>query len=234
MIKLSDKNEILVKNKYYPDGLRENEVVKYHHKNKSVILNEIGKSRAVLCIATDINKYVILRKFKGRDIYLTENNFDVFIHSRIISIFKEMNYITNEWCIDIDAGIKTPENKIKETVSETLNVFRQLYELGWIDNLKENIRIVNTSTGYHVLGYMKKRESITNCYEDIKYFFADLKNKYYKERGESNISIDFSVMKPRGCRVVVGSLNRNGLACLDVTKYWKSFERFDAIIKNKD
>jgi len=229
MIKLSEKNQIIVRNKYYPDGLRENDAVIFHHKNKETILNEVGKNKIVLCIATDVNKYVIVRKIKNEELRLNRENFDYLIHPRVISIFKEISPVTNEWCIDIDAGKNTDEYDIKVAVQKTLDIFDELYELGWIKN--KNYRITNTSTGYHVFGYLTQRNTNFRNYEMAKNVFEKLRNEYSKSRGDSDISIDLSVMKPRGCHIVVGSLNRNGLACLDISNKWKSFNRKSAIIK---
>lgn len=229
MIKLSDKNEVLIRNEYYPDGLRENDIVRFHHLNKKIILNEVRNRKVIFCIFTNVNEYVIVRNREGKKIHLTERNFDELIHPRVVSIFAEIPLISNEWCIDIDAGERVDERDKKQVVREVLDKVNEMYEQGWTINY-DYYRITNTSTGYHVFFYMKTKDSVYRNYEKVKIFFNDLKSKYDRKRDPDSIVIDFSVMRPHGAHVVVGSLNRNGLACMDITDKFDKFKRTDGII----
>lgn len=227
-------NEVIVRNKYYPEGLREQSILKHYQQFKKEILSETFKKPVILLIATNVNEYAVKRNYENGLIYLDHDNYDKLIHGRTISMFSEIGSPTNVYCVDIDPGYNVPEEETKVAVGDVLEVFNKLYEHGWLKH--KGIRITSTSRGYHVYGFMKRRDSQDNNLEHIRKELEPLKKKYLidtRRKYETEIVLDLSPMKRRGSHVVPYALNRNGLMCMDVTKTFDKFKRQDAIIKGE-
>jgi hypothetical protein len=227
-------NNIIVQNKFYPSGLREHDVLHHYAKYKHQILKEVRNRPLTLVIATDINKHVFRRNIQGRPIYLNKSNYDKILNGRIISIFAELGSPTNIWCIDIDIphNTKINDTDIRTAIEDMIKVYENIYENGYMRTAKD-IRITSTSTGYHIFGKMKRRDSSLNNKLNLEHFLKNIPNHYvlngnkYKDR---DIIIDTSIMRHRGSYVVPYGLNRNGLMCVDVTNTWKQFNKINAII----
>jgi len=229
-------NEVLIKNKYYPSGLREKEINKYYQTHKDSILLETNNKNVVLVIAVDTNKNIIKRNINNKPIRLNEENYSKIIHPRVISIFTEMKPITNLWCIDIDSGGNVSEKNMKEAVKDVLKIFYKLYEKGFTASNKHFYRITSTASGYHVFGYMHDFKTLDKNYEMAEEFFSPLSKKYVfnsKKYKSTDIIIDLSPMRKRGSYQTPWALCRNGLICMDITYYLENFKRTDAIFKDK-
>lgn len=226
------KNKILIKNKYYRDGLLEKTVLHYYLKNKKEILKEINNRPIVLVICTDVNTFVFKRKDENELIFLNNKNYEHYIKDRVISLFVELGSPTNLWCIDIDPGSKVPESKLKNAVGDAVGFFENLEEMGWLK--RNGIRVISTSSGYHVFGTMKRKDTYENNLQNILYFLEPYSKKYTinkRRTNENEIIFDLAVMRRRGCHVVPYSLNRNGLICTDVTNNWPWFKKQQSILK---
>lgn len=226
-----EKNAIIVKNVYYPDGLLELTIKEHYQKYKEQILKEADKHPIVFAIATDVNTFVIRRLYKGKVVTLNRINYDFFMHGRVISIFAELGYISNVWLVDIDPGKLVSEEETKEALEKVIEIFRNLWQKGY--SRDKEPRVISTSRGYHVIANMKDRGSSENNIKRFLPFLKPLEDKYIvnkMRKSERDIVIDLSVMKKRGSHVVPFSLNRNGLMAMDISKTWKRFRRRSATI----
>ena len=230
-------NDIIVRNKYYPDGLTEESIQSHYIKYQTEILNETKMHPIVLAIATGTNQYVIRRNnHDGTPIVLSSNNYSKYMNGRTISAFVELGNISNIWHIDIDPGDNVTEKETKDCLFELVTVIeKNLFQKGFTV-LSNPVRITSTSTGYHVFIKMARTQSGINNLDDLKMWLYSVpfKKKYLindKRKDSKQINLDLSVMNRRGSYVIPYALNRNGLMVKDVTKNWTKFQRKDAIIK---
>ena len=223
---------VVIKNEYYPKGLTELDIITHYQKFKPYVLNEIQNKNVVLVLAVDVNKFILRRNLYGKNIIINKSNYDNILNGRIVSIFQEVNDITDKWYIDIDKNSSSVrESDLKDAINDILKFFNILYKKGL---LKEVVNtIVNTSTGYHIITTTNNKLNIN----DQRIFLEKLLEKSFKNKYGINdykfheINLDLSIMKPRGCHIVKYALNRNGLICVDITKTWEKFQRHMAIIK---
>lgn len=227
------KNEIIVQNKYYTSGLREQTINNYYQKNKHKIIKETNNRPITLVIAYDTNEFVIRRNINEKLIYLNNENFDKLVHGRIASMFVELGSPTNLWCIDIDPGKNVKENETKKAVEDLVLFFDEMYDKGYMKY--DGLRITSTSRGYHIFATMKQRyayeKNYNNAFEALQVFKKDYVIDKRRDN-EDQIILDLSVMKRRGSHVIPNALNRNGLICMDVTENWETFKRSDAIVRS--
>lgn len=94
---------IVVKNSFYPSGLREIDIWNYYQKAKRTILDETRNRDLMFIIMVDTNKPIIKRKdSQGKFIRLTPQNYDTLITGRTVSIHSAMGQYEDFGIIDID------------------------------------------------------------------------------------------------------------------------------------
>lgn len=218
---------IVVKNKYYSNGLTEGKVYDYYIRNKNNIIKEINYRPVLLFIYTDVNKWVIKRNLKGSSVYIDKFNYNEIITGRTVSLSVERGSKLSYLCVDVDPGQNVREEAIKQAVRDVSK--------SSISALSKRLRIVNTSTGYHVYFYLKKPLPVETAYKILnKALSIDFRDKYIlggKPPKSNEIKLDTSTSRNRGSHVLVGGLCRNGLKCMDITKTFESFDRKKAILK---
>jgi hypothetical protein len=115
--------EIIVKNEYYPSGLREVDIWNYYQQNKINILKEtIGKTLIVF-FATSLNKTIVIRKNKSKGlIRLTPTDYNTIVSGRTLSLHSIMDRYSNYGIIDIDTN---DFNKAKDVVIDIFNIMEK-------------------------------------------------------------------------------------------------------------
>lgn len=94
---------IILKNKYYPSGLREIDIWNYYQSVKRELISENVGLQMMVYIATDLNKTIIRRRMAdNRPIYLDHKNYDKIITGRTLSLHASMNPSTRWGIIDVD------------------------------------------------------------------------------------------------------------------------------------
>jgi hypothetical protein len=94
---------VILKNKFYPSGLREIDVWNYYQSVKRDLIIENTGLQMMVYIMTDVNKSVIRRKGAGgKPIYLDQKNYDDVVTGRTISFHASMNPQTRFGIIDVD------------------------------------------------------------------------------------------------------------------------------------
>jgi len=97
---------IVVKNKFYPQGLREIDVWNHYQRVKSKLLKEVKNRDIMFFIMVDTNKPIILRRKREQFIRLTPQNYDTLITGRTVSVHAAMNAHEEIGIIDIDIDPK--------------------------------------------------------------------------------------------------------------------------------
>jgi hypothetical protein len=223
-------NTIVIRNYYYPYGLKEIDIWNYYSKNRDKILKEVRGRPILLFMFIKENEYIIKRFYDYKLIRLNSKNYDTIINGRTVSLSVEQEQDKiNYFCIDIDSpNGMNDENKLKDCVEKVITFYDNI-------DMVRKIRVVNSATSYHVYGYIKQN---LNTSVAIKYLIKKLNYDLDKEfsinsksKNNNKINLDLSPMYLRGSHTVPWSLCKNGLVCMDITDTWESFRREDATLK---
>lgn len=209
-------NTIILKNKYYPNGLKEIDVWNYYQKNKKSILDETQSRDVMLGIMVDVNKSILRRKGKGKDwIRLTTRNYDEVITGRTLTIYSSMNSYEKFGIIDIDVTEYDGFNWAKKVA---LDVY---------DFVMDKMPIVSTAkirftgkTSFHIICEFRIKMKIDSIRFLLQKFLqsSDLA-KVYTISGKRSAGIpnlDLSPNKYRGNYITLNSLSLIGLKCIDI------------------
>lgn len=210
---------IIVKNKYYPDGLKEIDIWNYYQKNKNLILRETLGRELIVFFATDVNKTIVIRKVRDKLIYLNPSNYDNIISGRTLSIHSTMHRENSFGIIDIDVD---DIDVAKEAVIDVVPVIEKA---PFVEDVK--IRFTGKSS-FHIVCYFRRPLIIDKVKILIKNFLEDstLSNNYdieYKRR-KGITNLDLAPNKYRGGYITLGSLSTIGLRCVEVPL--RSINRF--------
>lgn len=203
---------IILKNKFYPKGLTEQDVYNYYQKVKSKIIQETRLREIMFLIATDVNTLVVKRKHKGEFLKLTNDNYDEIITGRTLSIHSTMGMYEDFGIIDIDI------NDWKEAKRTTLDVY---------EFVMDKVPIVKTTkiryTGknsFHIVCNFNRKLKIDTIRDLLTRFLTTdyILKKYTvgSRRVKGLVNLDISPNKYRGGYITEGSLSIWGLRCMEV------------------
>lgn len=209
-------NTIVVKNKYYPNGLSELDVWNYYQKIKPIILKETMGRNIMFMIMTEENKAIIKRKDKdGKTIRLLPKNYDDLITGRTVSIHSGMNGYESFGIIDIDISETTSFDKAKKAAFDVYNFV--IDKLPIVSSAK--IRFTGKSS-FHIVCEFNKKMKVDAMKFLIEKFLrqSDLSRIYTinekRRTGIVNLDLD------RNCYncnyITLGSLSILGLRCMEV------------------
>jgi len=234
---------IVVKNEYYPKGLKEIDVWNHYHelKTKYKILNGTRNRETVLFLATDLNKTVVLRNMNKTPIRMSPSNYDFLIGGRTLSIHTTMNKIQDFGIVDVDIS---NWDKAKEV---TFDAARFLDKASFIDNVV--IRFTG-KTSFHIICYYKKPLDVDRGKLLLKNYLLEGNIIETSEEDEEDIdtydytvrhqripnipNLDLAPNKYRGVYIIEGALSVIGLECMNVDiKRLKQFRKEQGIIKTK-
>ena len=103
MGKPTSPRTIILKNKFYPQGLREIDVWEYYQGVKRKLIVENTGLQMMVYIMSDMNKPIIRRYGASKKpIYLDNKNYDNVVTGRTISFHASMNPTTRYGIIDVD------------------------------------------------------------------------------------------------------------------------------------
>jgi len=204
---------IVIKNEYYPKGLKEIDIWNYYQKVKSKLLREVSGRDLMLLIMTDIDKPILKRAGKtSKFIRLNSSNYDEVITGRTLVIYSTMKRLENIGIIDIDVGNFT---KAKIATAET---FEYISKFNMIDNIQ--IRFTG-KTSFHILCKLKTKMNIDNIRMYFRRYLgeSELVNKYTmtQKRVKGIPNLDLSPNKFRGAYITLHSLSSLGLRCMEVS-----------------
>ena len=205
---------IIIKNKYYPKGLREIDSWEYYHRyRKSRILDQTQGRDLMFGIMTDVNKPVLIRKGKTtKYIRLNNSNYDNIMHGRVITVYSTMKRSEDIAIIDIDS-----DNFRKGQIA-ALDVYE--FAIQKIPIIRRAQIRYTGKFGFHIFCNLVRKINVDSSRLLLRKFLleSDLSKKYtieYKRtRGTPNL--DLSPNKYRGAFITLHSLSTLGLKCMEV------------------
>ena len=215
---------IILKNKFYPKGLREIDIWNYYQKVKRSILDEVRNRELMFFIMVDVNKPVIKRKASDGYIRITPSNYDEVITGRTVSIHSSMESSESFAIIDVDIH---PSDGFKWARKVTLDVYD--FVMDKVPILKSaSIRYTGKGSFHVVCDFGRKMKV-----DSMKFLFqkfmrgSDLERTYSiggkRRPGVPNLDLD------RNCRrcnyITLHSLSVLGLRCMEVP--YQELMRFD-------
>lgn len=219
---------VVIKNQYYPAGLKEKHVWDYYQRYKFKVIDEINARPIMLWIFKDLNTAIIKRKVFNSPFTITKKNYDKIITGRTVSFAVELRTNTDLVIVDVDPGPTATEHQLKTSVKSLLNS-----SFGSASFVIGN-RIISTARGYHVYFYLKKKFPINSIRKTLLVMLnMEFRNDYLineKNPKGSNINFDLTPTTSHGVHQVPYALCRNGLQSLDVTNSLDVFSRRSAII----
>lgn len=219
---------IIVKNAFYPDGLREIDIWNYYQKIKRPFLKETLGKTLIVFFAISLNKTIVLRKNKsGELIRLNFTDYNEIISGRTLSFHTEMERDTDIGIIDIDTD---NFDLAKEATRDIYDIF---LKAPFIDDIK--IRYTGKTSFHLILGY--KRKLWVDTGRELIYDFL-IKNKVdnrYTISGKrtKNIpNLDLGRNHYRAGYITLGSLSVDGLRCMNIDqRFLRNFSKDRAKFK---
>lgn len=199
---------IIIKNEFYPDGLREIDIWNYYQKVKGKLLQQVVNRDLMFFIMVGTNKEVVLRKEATGFLRLNSKNYDTVITGRTASIHSTMKKSETFGIIDIDT------DDFDEAKLAALKVYNYMTK-----SYNTSIRFTGKNS-FHIICEFNREKNI----DDIKYEFqnhlrkSDLVKDYtvsYK-RTKSIPNLDLAPNKFRGGYITLYSLSTVGLKCIEV------------------
>ena len=207
---------IILKNKFYPSGLKEIDVWNYYQSMKVPLLKETMGKNLMFAIMVNINKPILRRKTKTGIIQLTPKNYDEMITGRTIAIYSEMKAIENFAVIDIDIS---PSDGFSWAKDAAMNVY---------DYVIDKMPLVRTAsirftgkTSFHIVCNFGRKMKVDAVRYLMERFLreSDLSKIYTIEakRRPGVPNLDLSINKFRGAYITLNSLSILGLKCMEVS-----------------
>jgi len=215
---------IVIKNRFYPQGVTELDIWNHYQKEKSNILIETKNKDLMFFVMVKENQPIIRRKGPGGTIRLTPMNYDQIITGRTVSIHSAMGLHEDFGIIDIDIH---PGDGFKSAKL----VARDVY-----DFVMDKMPIVRSAqirfTGkqsFHIKCQFKTKMKIDVIRFLLTKFLreSNLGKKYTIEgrRRAGFPNLDMAPNKFKGNYITLNSLSVWGLQCMEVP--YQSLMRFD-------
>lgn len=219
--------ETIVKNEYYPSGLKEVDIWNYYQENKINILKETLGKTLIVFFATSLNKTTVLRKNKSKElIRLTPTDYNTIVNGRTLSFHSVMDRYSKYGIIDIDTD---NFDKAKDTVIDIYNVMEK-------SKFTKDLQIrFSGKKSFHIKVDLNGEFRI-----------EDIKKIIFNQLIENNIQQKYTIAHKRFRNIPNIDLNRNvynagyitlhslaitGLKCIEVPlKKVKNFKKEDAKI----
>lgn len=212
---------IVVQNEFYPSGLKEKHVYEYYTKIKPILLKRVEHREVMFFISVAINQFIVKRKYDSKFIKLNKNNYERFIHGRLVSIHSTMKERENFGIIDIDWDVDL--ELIKDSVKEVYDFLKSKNHFSKIE-----IRFTG-KTSFHIIVHYNKKMPV----EDSRKYLTSLLNDNFsddyfinKRRSIQKPNLDLSSNKLRGGFITPYSLSVLGLICTPIERnQLKSFKK---------
>lgn len=206
---------VIVKNRFYPQGLTELDIWNYYDSVRGAFLQSTKNRDLTALIMTDVNKPVMRRNVSGRTIRLTPQNYDQVITGRTIGFYSAMTSTEQFGIIDIDVD---PRDDFRWAKKVTTDVF---------DYVMDKMPIVRTASirftgkgSFHIICDFGRRIKIDTIRFMLGKFLrnSDLAKAYTIEakRRPGVPNLDLSPNKIRGNFITLHSLSLIGLKCMDI------------------
>jgi hypothetical protein len=206
---------IVLKNKFYPRGLREIDIWNYYQSVKIPLLKEVQTRNVMLGIMVDLNKPVLRRNLQNKPIRLMPNNYDEIITGRTVALYSELGGYENFGVIDIDISESDGFVWARKAAIDVYDFVMDRMPL--VRSAK--IRFTGKSS-FHIIcefGRMMKIDSVRFLLQ--KFLRESELSKVYtiqQKRRPGIPNLDLSPNKYRGNIITPYSLSIWGLRCTEV------------------
>lgn len=227
----TNPNTIVIKNQFYPNGLKEIDIWNHYQNVKPQLLKETDNRSVMFAIMTDVNKPVMKRKGPSGVLRINHKNYDTLITGRTTTIYSEMSSYESYGIIDIDIS---PGDGFMWARKAAADVY---------DFVMDKMPIVRTASvrftgksSFHVVCDFNRKMKIDAIRFLLGKFLkeSDLSKIYSIEskRRPGVVNLDLSPNKLRGTHITLHSLSVVGLKCMEVP-YHKilTFNLRDAILR---
>ncbi len=222
---------IILKNKYYPRGLREIDVWNHYQKVKPKLLTETKNLDLMVVLMVDENKPVIRRRLANRTIRLTPQNYDELITGRTLSIHNSMGSISTYGIIDVDID---PRDNFRWAIQAARDTYDFVMDKMPIVK-KSSIRFTGKSS-FHIICDFERRMKVDTIRFLLRKFLAESElSRLYQVAGKRKSGVP-NLDLGRNClrcnHIALHALSVWGLQCMEVP--YTRLERFnprEAIIR---
>lgn len=221
-----NEDNIILKNSFYPRGLREIDIWNHYQLYKNSILYQ-SKSRDLMMFISADGIRVKRKGSNTKFIRLNSNNYDIIITGRTLSIHATMKRTEDIAVVDIDTD---NFKAAKEAVKECYNILK-----GFPVILNQQIRFTGKSS-FHIFCKLSRKMNIDSIRLMLTKIFKHsiIADKYTigKTRTGSVPNIDLFRNSFRGGFILLNSLSIIGLKCMEIKlNNLNSFRREEAKIK---
>ena len=203
---------IVIKNEYYPRGLREIDIWNYYQKVKIPLLKETLGKNIMVFFAVDENKFIVIRKNKSEGLVrLNMTDYDDVVSGRSVSFHNVMNKYSSYGIIDIDTD---DFKKAKDLAVE-------IYQLFYNQKFVHDVKIIYTGKdSFHIRVYFNNDYKIDYIKDRLLSVLneAKLRNEYtIKARRQQNIpNLDLQRNVYNAGYIAINSLSVDGLRCIEI------------------
>lgn len=205
---------IILKNEFYPNGLREIDIWNYYQKIKVSLLRETIGKNLIVFFSTDLNKTIVIRKNKqGRLIRLNFRDYNQIVSGRTLSFHNVMGKYSNYGIIDIDTE---NFNLAKESVEDLYFLIGKKFKL--VNDIKI---IFSGKNSFHLRLYFNSEYKIQYVKDEIYNFLVtnNIEKNYtisYKVLYKNIPNLDLNRNVYNAGYIALNSLSVNGLRCMEI------------------
>ena len=222
---------IVVRNRFYPKGLREIDVWNHYQKVKRHLLQETRNLDLMFVVMTNVNTAVMVRKGRTGNIRLTPQNYDEIITGRTVSIHNSMGSISSYGIIDIDVD---PRDNFRWAIKATKDTYDFVMDKMPIVK-KASMRFTGKSS-FHVFCDFERRMKVDTMRFLLRKFLVDSElSRVYQIGGKRKSGVP-NLDLGRNClrcnHIALHALSIWGLQCMEVP--YMRIDRFnprEAIIR---
>ncbi len=221
---------IILKNNFYPRGLKEYDVYNYYQNKhvKESIVNQLKNRNVVMFIVVEDEKIVVRRNIKDKPIIVNNiNDFDNIVTGRTLTFLPTIKSNDDICLIDIDTD---NFKEGKEIVKISYNLLNN------IDHLIKYKEIRYTGkNSFHIYCQLNRQFNMTTIRRILDLLFKrnnkDMRYTVSNKRGGKKPNIDLFRNVENGAFVALNSLSMWGLRCMKVDlKDFDNFRKDMAII----
>jgi hypothetical protein len=206
---------VVVRNKFYPKGLREIDVWNHYQKVKAKLLMETKNFDLMVVLMVDENKPVIRRRVEGRTIRLTPQNYDELITGRTVSIHISMGSTSTYGIIDVDLD---PRDNFRWAIKATTDTYDFVMDKMPIVK-KASMRFTGKSS-FHIICDFERRMKVDTMKYLLQKFLieSDISRVYQiggrRKPGVPNLDLDRNCLRCN--HIALHALSIWGLQCMEV------------------
>jgi len=223
---------IILRNKFYPKGLREIDIWSHYQKVKGLLLREVVGRDLLFFIFVDVNKPIIKRKGKTTNfIRLTSSNYDEMITGRTVSIHSAMRRSEDFGIIDIDID---PTDQFRWAKRVTMDVYNiVMTKIPIVDGCRIKF---SGKHSFHIICEFGRKINVDSIRFLLRKFLQDseLSKRYTIEgrRRPGVPNLDLSPNKMRGNYIALHALSIWGLQSMEVPyRKLMGFDQHRAVVR---